>query len=81
MLQDVMEVLKPGGKWWRDRKPPWRSPDDLGSLQALTSDESLAVAMRSSMEEFAFMEVKSRLSWRGISGDLASTLRSVTYSL
>ena len=57
------------------------SPDDLGSLQALTSDESLAAAMSSSREEFAFREVKSRVSWRGILGDLASTLRSVTYSL
>lgn len=40
----------------------------------------LDVAMISNMEQFALMEVNSRLNGRRILGDLASTPSSVTYS-
>lgn len=60
--KDVMEVLKLGGKWWRERKPPGGRSRRLSIPSGPDSGESLAVAMRSSMEELAFVDVKRRLN-------------------
>lgn len=60
--KDMMGVSKPGRKWWRELKPPWRLGWMTQLLQALTVNEPLAVAMVSSTEEFAFVGVKSRLN-------------------